>query len=449
MKRTLSLIVLLALLLSACGGAVTTPAPTATKPPEPTAPPKPTEPPPPTPTPEPSGPPDLTGETIKFYHFGDLSGPLAAITAPLLFGAEDGVKAINEAGGIFGAQLEIEFRDTGGNVDEAVAAYDAFTSADDNVLFILTYGSGDSEALAARVVEDKIPNVAAGLSGKAIYGEGSGWTFGIGPIYADQFGYFLTWLKDNWTDAVKPAGAGDDIKVAHISWPTAFGQAALTDELRAYADSLGIEIVFEEKYDLAPTADTTAALLSAQAAGANVIWTNTLAFGPAVILNDLKSLDIRDQFVVAGPYVVADLATYAFLADPANAVGLYGVTPFRWWNEVDHPGIQYLNALMKTYGRDARVQGVGYLGAVAAIDVIKQALETAILEVGFENLTGEAVYNALQSMGEYEALDGVLTVDYSGDSRSVHLAQIIQVQGGPDKFVTVQDFSTVPDLRPK
>ena len=31
-------------------------------------------------TPEPEGPPDLTGETITIYHFGDLSGPYAAIT---------------------------------------------------------------------------------------------------------------------------------------------------------------------------------------------------------------------------------------------------------------------------------------------------------------------------------------------------------------------------------
>ncbi|MGD8815043.1 MAG: ABC transporter substrate-binding protein, partial [Anaerolineales bacterium] len=70
---------------------------------------------------EPSGPPDLTGETITLYHFGDLSGPYAAITAPLVHGAEDAVAALNAAGGIYGATLEVQFADTAGSIDEAVA----------------------------------------------------------------------------------------------------------------------------------------------------------------------------------------------------------------------------------------------------------------------------------------------------------------------------------------
>lgn len=445
-KRFLPVLAALTLVLSAC--AAPAPSPTATQPPPP-----PTHTPaPPTavpPTETPSGPPVLTGETIKFYHFGDLSGPYAAITAPLLLGAQDAVASINAAGGVYGATLEIEFRDTGGVVDNAVAAYDAFTGEDSNILFMLTYGSGEAEALASRFAEDKVPNVTAGVSSEALYGAaGEGWTFGIAPIYTDQFGTFLDFVTENWS-TVKPAGAGDTINVAYISWPTAFGQAALADESRAYAASKGVEIVFEDVYDLSPTADTTAAILNAQAAGANVIWTNTLAFGPSVLLNDLNSLGVRDQFVVAGPYVATDLASYAFVADPAFMAGMYGVTPFRWWNDVSHPGIQYIAEVHKTAGRDARVQGVGYIGVVAAVDLIKQALEVAIMDVGFENLTGQAVRDALENMGTYEVLDGVMTVDYSNGSRSVHIAQVIQIQGGPDKFVTVQDFRAVPDLQPK
>lgn len=175
------------------------------------------------PTETPSGPPNLTGETIKFYHFGDLSGPYAAITAPLLLGAQDAVASINAAGGVFGAALEIEFRDTGGVVDNAVAAYDAFTSEDGNILFMLTYGTGEAETLASRFAEDEIPNVTAGVSSTALYGPDSqGWTFGIAPIHPDQFGYFLSYLKDNW-NTVKPAGGRRDQRGPH----------QLADRLRA------------------------------------------------------------------------------------------------------------------------------------------------------------------------------------------------------------------------
>jgi len=391
--------------------------------------------------------PDLTGKTITIYHFGDLSGPYAAITGPLIHGAEDAVKAINESGGIYGATLEVKFSDTGGSVDEAVAAYERFTSEDDNILLMITYGSGEAEALAARFAEDKIPNIAAGLSAKAFYGADSGYTFGLGPIYPDQIGLTMKFLKENW-DQYKPEGAGDEIKLAYLSWPTAFGQGALTPESRAYLADLGIEIVAEETYDVSPTADTTAAILNAQAAGANVIWTNTLAFGPAAILNDLQSLGLRDQFVVTADNWAMDLSLYAFLADPAYGVGLITPFPYLWWTDADNPGIQYAQQIFEANERPAAERNVGYLLLVAGVDLARAAIQHAIDTVGFDNLTGEAVHDALIDISPYQPLNGVFRADYRDGSRSPHESQIRMIQGGPDKFVVIQDWAQTPDLRP-
>lgn len=439
--KALTFVLLMAVVLGACAPAATEEAP----PPEPTA----------TTAPEPEptateevmeGPPDLTGETITIYHFGDLSGPYASITSPLVHGAEDAVAAINAAGGIYGATLEVEFADTAGSIDEAVAAYDRFTSADDNPLLMITYGSGEVEALAQRFAEDKVVNITAGLSARGFYVD-SGYTFGLGPIYADQFGLVMSFLADNW-ETYKPTDAGDEIKLAYISWPTAFGQGALTTETRAFLDGLGIEVVTEETYDLSPTADTTTAILNAQAAGANVIWTNTLAFGVSVILNDLNSLGVRDQFVVAGDNWAMDLATYAFLADPAFGVGLITAFPYLWWTDADNPGVQYAQSLFEANERPAGEHNVGYLLLVAGLDMAVKAITDAIDTVGYENLTGEAVHDALIGMSPFEALEGVLRVDYSGGSRSPHSSQIRMIQGGPDAFVVILDWTETPDLRP-
>jgi ABC-type branched-subunit amino acid transport system substrate-binding protein len=401
----------------------------------------------PTDTPEPAaGPPDLTGETITIYHFGDLSGPYASITAPLIHGAEDAVAAVNAAGGIYGAILELDFADTAGSVDEAVAAYDRFTGKDDNPLVMITYGSGEVEALAPRFAEDKVVNLTAGLSAPGFYVD-SGYSFGLGPIYPDQMAYVMEFLKENW-DTYRPAGAGDEIKLGYLSWPTAFGQGALTDESRAYLEELGIEVVAEEVYDVSPVADTTTAILNAQAAGANVIWTNTLAFGPAAILNDLNALGLRDQFVVAGDNWAMDLATYAFLADPAYGVGLITPFPYLWWTDTDNAGIQYAQELFEANERQEAEHNVGYLLLVAGVDMGVRAIKHAIDAGGYENLTGEAVHDALIAMSPFEALDGVLPMDYSGDSRSPHMSQIRMIQGGPDAFVVIQDWTDIPDLRP-
>jgi branched-chain amino acid transport system substrate-binding protein len=364
----------------------------------------------------------------------------------LVHGAEDAVAAINEAGGIYGATLEIKFADTGGSIDEAVAAYDRFTGEDENPLVMITYGSGEVEALAERFVEDKVVNITAGLSAKGFY-INSGYTFGLGPIYPDQFGLVMTFLSENWA-TYKPADAGDEIKLAYISWPTAFGQGALTTETRALLADLGIEVVAEETYDLSPTADTTTAILSAQAAGANVIWTNTLAFGVSVILNDLHSLGLRDQFVVAGDNWAMDLATYAFLADGAYGVGLITAFPYLWWTDSENAGVQYAEGLFAANERPDAEHNVGYLLLVAGMDMAVQAITEAIDTVGYENLTGEAVHDALIDLSPFEPLDGVLRVDYSGGSRSPHMAQIRMIQGGPDAFVVLQDWTETPDLRP-
>ncbi len=448
------------LLLAACGSPATPAEPTAVPPtaaPPTAVPPTtaaPTTPPeaPAEPTAVPVQEPELRtqnleGEKITIYHFGDLSGPYAAITGPLVFGMEDAVKAINERGGIRGATIEVRFADTGGSIDEAVAAYDRFVGSDPNAMIMVTYGSGEVEALASRFAEDKIVNLSAGLSAIGFYGPESGYTFGLGPIYPDQFGLFLDYITANW-DTIKPAGAGDEIKLAYLSWPGAFGQGALTPKTRAYAESLGVQIVAEETYDLSPTADTTTAILNAQAAGANVIWTNTLAFGPAALMNGLGALGLKQEFVLGGCNWAMDLATYAFVSDPSLAVGLISPFPYLWWNDADHPGIQYAASLFEANGRPAGARNVGYMLLIAGVDIAVQAIEKAIDTVGFDNLSGEAIYNALTTMGPIEALDGVVRVDYSNGVRAPQQAQIRQIQGGPDAFNVLQDWTQMPDLRP-
>lgn len=460
----ISLIALLAAFMVACGSPAVEPteAPAPTDPPPvEVAPeePEPVEEPAPVEEPEPveeatEVPPEealrtdnLEGEIITFYHFGDLSGPLAGITAPLVSGFNDAVAAINEQGGVRGATIEIRFADTGGSVDEAVAAYERFTGEDDNPLVMFTYGSGDAEALASRFADDQIPNLTAGLSALAFYGPDSGYTFGYAPIYTDQFGLFMEWLVENWDD-YKPAGAGDEIKIAYISWQTAYGRGAMTAETMAYAESLGIEIVADEILEISPTADATTPILNAEAAGANVIYTNSLAFGPASILNALGALDKRDDFVVAGNNWAMDLATYAFLSDPMLAEGFIAPFPYLWWTDMDNSGVQYAGQIFAANERTPQEQAVGYLLTFAGVDLAVKAIEMAIDAVGFDDLTGQAVYEALITMQDVDILDGVLRVDFTDGRRAPNVSQIRQIQGGPGAFIVLQDWTEIPDLRP-
>jgi len=400
------------------------------------------------PTAAPQGKPDLTGKTIKFYGFGDLSGPFGPTTVTVVAGAKDMVAYINETGGIFGAKIEWVFEDTGGKVDQALAIYDRYKSQDKNILMLFTYSTPDSQALKERVKEDKIPTMGSAPDVIGLYGVKDGWQFTTATLYDEQLCYFLDWAVANWAK-IKPAGAGDKVKLAYLSWNNALGQAALTEGSKGCMARLGVELVSTGLYETSPKADTTTAILNAQAAGANVIYNNTLGYGIGNLLNDLKKLGVRDQFVVGTGMLGMDLPTYAFLADPSNADGVYGITPYGWWSDVDHPAIKLLAGIADKNNREAKQRGFGRLIASASVDVAKHAIEQAILNVGYDNLNGQAVYDVLTQMKDYKVLGGLTTVDYTNGVRAGRQLQIRQVQGGPDKFVVVKDFGVGPDLRPK
>jgi hypothetical protein len=122
--------------------------------------------------------------------------------------------------------------------------------------------------------------------------------------------------------------------------------------------------------------------------------------------------------------------------------------PYLWWTDADHPGIQYAESIFAANERDFSEHSVGYLLAVGGSDIAKAAIEAAIDEVGFDALTGADVQRALVNLGAYQVLGGVMRVDFSGDSRSAHEAQIRMIQGGPDAFNLLQDWTETPDLRP-
>jgi ABC-type branched-subunit amino acid transport system substrate-binding protein len=211
MNKVIVLIVLTALAALSLGACAPAPTPAPTPAP-PTAAPQPTAVPPTAttaatavpPTAAPTKPPIRTkanaGETVTFYHFGDITGPYAGITTPLVTGFNDAVKWLNGKGGIRGAKINVEWSDTGGKLENAIAVYNRFREK--KPLVLLMYGSTELEALRDRLTEDKIPSLSAGVSGKGLYPPG--YAFGEAPLYSDQFGLFVDWLTANWAK-VQPA----------------------------------------------------------------------------------------------------------------------------------------------------------------------------------------------------------------------------------------------------
>lgn len=390
------------------------------------------------------------GETITIYQQAGLTGALASILGDgFINGSRDAINAINEAGGVCGAELVIRLEDTQYASDQELAVYETFRAEDPKPMFVLTYASAATIALKDRVIEDHIVNIAAGLEAESFYIPADGWTVGTAPIYPDQFAGFLKWLSDNWDD-VKPADAGDEIVVGVVGWANSFGAGATTDESLAYADSLGIRVLDLQEAPLLPSADVTGQVQNLLVDGANVIWAQSLSFGPAQVIGTVRALGVWDSVIVAGVNwafnqdVVNILGENAALAD-----GFYGVFPYLWWNDTDEPGVQRALEAFENGGYPETDKGVGYLLSYGSMFALADVLELAIDNVGFSNLDGDAFFDAMKEMGTVDA-GGLFELDVRGERRTPREAQIRQMQwnGESIDFVVVEDFFELPDMRP-
>ncbi|HEY43474.1 MAG TPA: amino acid ABC transporter substrate-binding protein [Anaerolineae bacterium] len=450
----LSLFVLASLVLTACGGGATTEAPAPTKVP-PTEVPltevPPTEAPPPTEGPTVRYCEDgLEGETFTFYSQAGLTGPLSTILGTAFVNAlNDSIRDLNEAGGICGAEVVLKLTDTQYDAEQEIATYQQTKGEDPNLMSIVTYGSGATIALAPLLREDHVVNFAAGLNAEAFYVPRDGWTVGVAPIYSDQFAGFVQFLSENWAD-VKPEGAGDEIVVGVIGWEGPFGAGATTAESLAYAESVGVQVLDLETYAISAEADVVTPLQSLALQGANVIYIQSLGFGPAQVIGVLRVLEMWDKVVVGGCNWAMNTDVLMILGESAPAaIGMYGVFPYNWWNDTEIPGVQQALSAFEAGGYPDSDKGVSYLTSYGGTFAWATILKHAIDMVGFENLDGDAFFDAFKELGTVSAL-GIFEYDVRDGTRAPRSSQIRQVQlvDGALEFVIVQDFFELPDTRP-
>lgn len=393
---------------------------------------------------------DLSGQEILLYQQAGREGPLASILGQgFALATEDALNYVNENGGVCGATLAVEFCETNYNPEMEVTCYEGFRTADPKPVVLFTYGSGATVALKDRVVEDEIVNIASGLNAEAFYNPADGFTFGVAPIYSDQFAGFIKFLVENWAD-VKPEGASDEIVVGVIGWANAFGAGATTPEALAYAESVGVTVLPLEEQAISPDADVSGSVQTLALNGANVIYSQALSFGTAQVIGAVRAAGLWDSMIVATVNWGFNTDVLTILGENAQiADGMYGVVPYAWWDDEGNEGTEIADALFEAGEYPANERGSSYLNTLDAIIMIDRVLETTLNEHGPEGLTGANVKATMESMGQLTGA-GVLHIDAADGSRASHRAQIRQWQwnGESMDYVVVQDWFELPDTRP-
>ncbi len=420
---------------------------------------------------------DLSGETLTIYHFGDLSGPFAFITQPIVSALDDSIAYWNSQGGVCGAEVRQIYEDTGGNLEAAQSAYDRFTSeyGDDLDLLVL-YSSADGELLREQLAEDEIVGLISAGSIESLYGEDGqtpGWLFASNPLYINQFGSFCEFVAAN------PEAFPDPV-IGHVTWPTAFGLSGTEPAADAYCTGLGVEVLDEPQTFLPTDTDILTQVQNAVDAGATIIYTNTLATGPALIASTLVDLGMEDEIALAGVNWVMDtsvglLGQRALRADGLPSVnGMYGSMPFRWWTEASEPSVQFVTMQHAANQRSIPERNIAYLLTWGIMDsIVELHIRTANAAGGdVASITGADFRAAIESM-DYEVLGGLYNFAYpdgmrdTSENRIARLAyanadmsapatspadaMLIDPGDGSRMFVPIiiplTDFQTVPNLR--
>lgn len=417
---------------------------------------------------------DLSGETVTLWHLGDLSGPYAPITQPLLAAFDDARQYYNERGGFCGAMLELPDPttvDTGGDQELTATNYDRI-AGEDPIMLVL-YSSDDSELLRDQLEEDEIPVVISAGSIEGLYGgeednyDTPGWVFATNPLYVDQIGMFCEYIGENMEDPV----------IGYLSWPTAFGRAAHTPEAIAYCESVGATLLEEAEF-FAPGSDISGQIQNLVNTGANIIYTNSLGTGPAEIAATVTGMGLGEQVTLAGVNWALDTSV-GFLGqstlgpDNLPAVnGLISSMPFYWWTETDQPGVALMTEQADRNERDALTRNIAYILGWTSVDLFREVYVQTALRVGAENIDGTAIKETLEGL-VYSPL-GLLEVDFTDGNRDAKLNRIAELRylgqnGGPAELpdnppitvdgpggqqvlvpiaVPLMDFEEAPDLRP-
>jgi len=202
-------------------------------------------------------------DAIKIGAIFDLTGPTADVGTDYAEGIRAYVEWLNARGGVDGRPVELVFQDYGYQVSRAEQLYSQFVQ--EGVVAFMGWGTGDTEALQRRIVEDELPFTSASLSHRLGNAATAPYNFLVASTYSDQFFIVLDWIKE---DFQARGGTGEPV-VALMHNASPFGLSPWEQGGQAYAAALGVRAVAVEMPRGAT--DLTAELSRVRQAGAGLI----------------------------------------------------------------------------------------------------------------------------------------------------------------------------------
>ena len=342
-------------------------------------------------------------------------------------GIEDYFRYFNEQEVIPGVRIQLSWADDTMSVTQIYSNYARFVERGMPLIFLEQQGA--AIGLKDRAEKDQVVLFVAASGYQQMYYPEPGWRYAVTPTIAEQAAALAKYFMENWQEERAP-------RLAFIGMDSPWGREP--EYAREYCQGLGFEVL---PLELTPfvTLDATTILLRLRESGADLVYIQALPMAVGPILRDAERLDIAGQMTFAGHQ--SGMGERVVQMAGVASEGYLIPRLYPWFTETEVPGIKLiLDTQMKYHGKEMR-EGEVTFGWVAG-PVVCEAIRRAIENVGYENVDGAAIKEALDSIKDFD-INGLATVTYKpGDHRGVTKVAIHRIEDG--KIVRVTDWQEVP-----
>lgn len=367
---------------------------------------------------------------VKIGMVAPLTGGAATIAQVVLTAEVDYIRYFNQQMTIPGVALELMWVDTAMDQARIFSAYRRLI--DQGVVALTTV---ESATLFKEMAErDQIPVFAWSITEKALYPPG--WIYAGYPTDAERFAVLADWIMENWKEDRAP-------RIGFVTIDREYGRDLLPQSEK-YAKSKGMEWLPTEFIPYIPL-DSTAQLLRMKERGADFVYIGHMWTTALPVLKDAARLGLMGEIRFCGWDATFARALIQALGPAAEGYFVPRTAPL--WNEVDNPGIKWANEMWRRY-HGLQTMPELYEGSLIHPPILPEAIKRAIEKVGYEDLDGLAVKEALDTIENFDPYGFGPKITYTNPEvrRGSGWIRICQVQNGDG--VPVTDWREAPILRP-
>lgn len=375
--------------------------------------------------------PEEEKQVVRIGMIAPLTGGPAAVVQIAWRNLEDCLKYFEE-NGVPGAPLppgvkvELLWGDSGFEVAKAISIYERMRER--NVVLYYLPSPVEGEGLKSRLERDHVPGVVMSVSENLMYPPG--WIFTIYPTESERFAVLCDWIMENWKEDRPP-------RIALMGTDSPSGRAPEVMGT-AYARSIGMEVLPFEIVPYVPL-DVTPQLVRLQERGADYVYIQAIWSTVVPIMRDAERLGLTKKVRFGGMENSQSIP----LVELGSAVeGYLAVRSAPWYKEVP-----LLEQVLRKYQGRIDTMGDGAMSLILFPAWFK-AISTALENVGYENLDGEAVKEGLYSVKDFDPYGIGRKVTYTPqDHRGQPVVRIYEIRNGD--VVPLTEWISAPMLVPQ